>query len=58
MTLGPELYVCSSCGKEKDYLSDSWHRVELAVMELPEPQYLYFCLECMSNKKERRGPVQ
>jgi hypothetical protein len=46
----PELYVCSSCGKEKEYLSESWHVVRFGdPTTIPA---LYFCLECISDKQE------
>lgn len=48
---GPELYVCSGCGKEKDYLSESWSTIEITRFESYEPQKLYFCLECRSAKQ-------
>lgn len=51
----PELYVCRSCAKEKDYLPESWHVVELSSFEFLKPKKLYFCLECISDKREWRA---
>lgn len=51
----PELYICSGCGKEREYLSESWHTVEIASFETSKPAKLYFCLECISDKREWRA---
>lgn len=48
-----ERYVCTGCGKDKDYLSESWHTVRFGPDHV-----LYFCLECISDKKEWHGDAR
>lgn len=43
--LEPEMYICSGCLKEKDYLSESWSTITWA-----DGHKTYRCLECRSEK--------
>lgn len=44
-------WVCDRCGKERNYLSESWHQVYVPTFEKPEFT-LHYCVECMSDKQE------
>lgn len=47
-----EFYKCDSCGKEANYLSDSWSEIEIASADRAQPRLLHHCLECRSTKQE------
>jgi len=54
------IYRCDGCGKQRDYLSESWstvtiiHETQVFTMEedANKTEVYHFCLECRSNKKE------
>lgn len=47
------LYRCDLCGKTKDYLSDSWSEITVALSDGQSIE-IHHCLECRSEKKEYR----
>lgn len=49
------LYRCDTCGKIRDYLSDSWSEITVLFQDGSEAALLHCCLECRSDKREVAG---